>query len=45
MPLIEGRICMKFLLRNWQKDRSDLIRKPTHYPETTEGKAMREAIR
>ena len=36
---------MKFLLPNWKKDRFDLLKsKPVDYPDTKEGKAVREAI-
>ena len=36
---------MKFLLNDWQTNRYDLTLKPVGYPESEEGKAIREAIR
>ena len=36
---------MKFLLRNWQKNRYDLVRKPVNYPPSVAGDALRECIR
>ena len=44
MPLKDGRVCMKYLLPNWRKNRYDLLRKPTHYPDCPEGIALREAV-
>ena len=41
MPLIPGRVCMKFLLPDWQTNRHDLTRKPVGYPESLEGEALR----
>ena len=35
---------MKFLLLNWRKNRFDLVRDPVDYPDTTEAKAVRNAI-
>ena len=42
IPQKPNSVCMKFLLRNWQKDRFDLLRKPTHYPPSANGNAIRE---
>ena len=45
MPLMEDRVCMKFLLPEWQKNRYDLLDSPLEYPDSPEGIAMREFIR
>ena len=44
MPLLPGRVCLKFLLLNWRMNRFDLVKKPEGYPDTTEGKMVRDAI-
>ena len=45
MPPEPGKVCMKLLLRDWDKNRFDLVRKPVGYPESFDGKRMRQLIR
>ena len=45
MPYKEDYICMKHLLRDWDKNRFDLLYKPFGYPASVAGDAMRETIR
>ena len=44
MPLLPGRVCLKFLLLNWRSNRFDLVRNPFGHPDTTQAKAVRDAI-